>query len=216
MFIKILDRFKYYLVHGYFMGFNEYMILAKSFILDKQFLNLFFSTIILFFASLLAWYIYYKQLARRDLFDIPKLNTNSKFANIFDKFMYFSKYLFVFPIYSFIWFLVFSFLLFTLSKSRPIEDILFLGIIVVAATRIGAYVSEKLAEDMAKLLPLTLIVIFLIDPKAVTLQTITSSFPLLLQQIPRVAKYLLFIIVIEWMLRIGHWIVISMKPTKQQ
>ena len=197
------------------MTINEYLILAKDFILDKQFLNLLMSTVVLFFASLLAWYIYYKQLARRDLFEIPKLQFKSKFVNILDKIIYFLKYLFVFPIYSFIWFLIFSFLLFVLSKSRPIEDILFLGIIVVAATRIGAYVSEKLAEDMAKLLPLTLIAIFLIDPKAVTIETITSSFPLLLQQIPRVAKYLLFIIVVEWLLRIGHWAIMSIKTTKQ-
>ena len=198
------------------MDIYGYLILAKNFIMDKQFSNLFISTLFLFFASLLAWYIYYKQLARKDLFEIPKLNLKSKFVNVLDRIIYFLKYLFIFPIYSFIWFLVFSFLLFALSKSRPIEDILFLGIIVVAATRIGAYVSEKLAEDMAKLLPLTLIAIFLIDPKAVTLETITSSFPLLLQQIPRVAKYLLFIIAIEWLLRIGNWIITSIKPKRQE
>ena len=198
------------------MNFNEYIILAENFILDEQFLNLSISTIFLFFASLLAWYIYYKQLARRDLFEIPELDLKSKFTNVLDRIIYFLKYLFIFPIYSFIWFLIFSFLLFVLSKSRPIEDILFLGIIVVAATRIGAYVSEKLAEDMAKLLPLTLIAIFLIDPKGVTIKTITSSIPVLLQQIPRVAKYLLFIIAIEWLLRIGNWIITSIKTTKQQ
>jgi len=191
------------------MGFNDYAMLAKDFVLDKQFLNLFISTVVLFLASLLAWYVYYKQLARKDLFGIPKLNMKSKFANVFDRIVYFLKYLFVFPIYSFIWFLIFSFLLFVLSKSRPIEDILFLGIIVVAATRMGAYVSEKLAEDMAKLLPLTLIAIFLMDPKTVTLQTITSSFATLSQQIPRMAKYLLFIIVTEWLLRIGNWAINS-------
>ena len=198
------------------MNFDEYIILAKKFILDEQFLNLFISTIFLFFASLLAWYIYYKQLARRDLFEIPKLNLKSKFANVLDRIIYFLKYLFIFPIYSFIWFLVFSFLLFVLSKSRPIEDILFLGIIVVAATRIGAYASEKLAEEMAKLLPLTLIAIFLIDPKAVTIETISSSFPVLLQQIPRVPKYLLFIIAVEWLLRIWHWIITLTKPDVQE
>ena len=197
------------------MSFNDYITLAKDFVLDKQFLNLFISTIILFLASLLAWYVYYKQLARKDLFEIPKLNMKSKFANILDKIIYFLKYLFVFPVYSFIWFLIFSFLLFVLSKSRPIEDILFLGIIVVAATRMGAYVSEKLAEDMAKLLPLTLIAIFLMDPKSVTFQTITSSFSILLQQIPRVAKYLLFIIVLEWLLRIGNWTIKSINAAKQ-
>ena len=198
------------------MTIEEYIALIKNFILDEQFLNLFISTIVLFFVSLLAWYIYYKQLARRDLFEIPKLNLKSKFVNVLDRIIYFLKYLFIFPVYSFIWFLIFSFLLFLLSKSRPMEDILFLGIIVVSATRIGAYVSEKLAEDMAKLLPLTLIAIFLIDPKAVTLQTVTSSFPSLLQQIPRAAKYLLFIIVLEWLLRIGYWVIASIRPSKQQ
>ena len=78
---------------------------------------------------------------------------------------------------------------------------LFLGIIVVAATRIGAYANEKLAEDMAKLLPLTLIAIFLIDPKAVDLGTLKSSFEIFIVQVPIVLKYLLFIIVLEWALR---------------
>ena len=197
------------------MAIYYYLIFAKNFILDKQFLNLLISTVVLFLASLLAWYIYYKQLARRDLFEIPKLNLKMKFVSIVDRIIYLLKYLFIFPVYSFIWFLLFSFLLFALSKSRPIEDILFLGIIVVAATRIGAYVSEKLAEDMAKLLPLTLIAIFLLDPKAVTLETIKSSFPLLLEQIPRVAKYLLFIIAVEWLLRIGRWIIMSVNPSRQ-
>ena len=197
------------------MDIYKYLMFAKDFILDRQFLNLLISTFILFLASLLAWYIYYKQLARRDLFDMPKLNLKMKFVSIVDRMVYILKYLFIFPVYSFMWFLLFSFLLFALSKSRPIEDILFLGIIVVAATRIGAYVSEKLAEDMAKLLPLTLIAIFLMDPKAVTLETIKSSVPVLLEQIPRVAKYLLFIIAVEWLLRIGRWVITSIKTTKQ-
>ena len=94
-----------------------------------------------------------------------------------------------------------------LSKSRPIEDILYFGIIVVATTRISAYVSEKLAEDMAKLLPWSLIFIFLIDPGAITIKSISSSFGIFYEQIPKVAKYLVFIVAVEWALRIGCWIV---------
>ncbi|MBI3035601.1 hypothetical protein HYY71_04725 [Candidatus Woesearchaeota archaeon] len=198
------------------MDFNGYLIMAENFFLDKQYLNLLISTITLFLASFLAWYIYFKQLARRDLFEIPKLSLKLKFVSAIDRIIYFLKYLLIFPIYSFVWFLIFSFLLFILSKSRPIEDVLFLGIIVVAATRMSAYVSEKLAEDMAKVLPWTLIVIFLMDPKAVTLDAVASSFPVLLSQLPRVAKYLLFIIFLEWLLRIGHWAVKSINPLKQQ
>src|SRR3989338_3978069 len=198
------------------MAIVDYWILVREFIWDKQYLNLLMSTMVLFLASWLSWYIYYKQLARRDLFEIPKLNMQTKFVNFLDRAIYFLKYLLIFPVYSFIWFLIFSFLLFVLSKSRSIEEILFLGIIVVAATRMGAYISEKLAEDMAKLLPLTLIAIFLMDPKAVTLDTFISSFNSILLQLPKVAKYLLFIIVVEWLLRVFHWTFTSMAKPKQQ
>src|SRR3989338_8870983 len=116
------------------MAFQDYILLVKDFILDKQYMNLLASTIVLFLASLLSWYIYYKQLARRDLFEIPKIDVGKKFRNFFDRAVYLLKYLLVFPLYSFIWFLIFSFLLFNLSKSRPIGDILFLGIIVMSAT----------------------------------------------------------------------------------
>ncbi|MBI2101617.1 hypothetical protein HYT53_03300 [Candidatus Woesearchaeota archaeon] len=188
------------------MSFIDYIEPLKDFILDRQFINLLISTIILFIASLVAWFIYSKQLAKRDLFEL-KLKVGSSFRIFFDRLVYFLKYLAIFPIYSFLWFLIFSFLLFLLSKSRPIEDILYFGIIVVAATRIGAYVSEKLAEDMAKLLPWSLILIFLIDPSAITIKSISSSFGIFYQQIPKVAKYLVFIVAVEWVLRIGYWII---------
>ena len=193
------------------MDLNSYILLAKDFILDKQFLNLLISTLVLFFASLLSWIVYYKQLAKRDLFEIPQLNVDKKLINFLDRFVYFLKYLIIFPIYSFIWFLIFSFLLFLLSRSRAVEDVLFLGMIVVAATRIGAYVSEKLAEDMAKLLPWTIIVIFLIEPEAISIEGIKSSLNIFYEQIPKVAKYLVFIIFVEWVLRIGHWIITPRK-----
>ena len=195
------------------MGINDYILLTKDFILDKQFINLFISTIILFIASFVAWFIYSKQLAKRDLFEL-KLEVGSRFRNFFERLIYFLKYLAIFPVYSFLWFLIFSFLLFLLSKSRPIEDILYFGIIVVAATRIGAYVSEKLAEDMAKLLPWSLILIFLIDPSAITIKSISSSFGIFYQQIPKVAKYLVFIVAVEWVLRIGYWVVSPRKASQ--
>ena len=165
------------------------------------------STIVLFLASLLAWYIYSKQLAKRDLFELPQIMENKSFGNFLKKMVYFLKYLIVFPIYSFLWFWIFSFLLFLLSKSRTLEEIFYFGIVVVAATRIGAYVSEKLAEDMAKLLPWSLILIFLIDPSAITIKSILSSFDTFYQQIPKVAKYLAFIVAVEWVLRISYWII---------
>ncbi|MEK6984754.1 MAG: hypothetical protein AABX33_09350 [Nanoarchaeota archaeon] len=70
---------------------------------------------------------------------------------------------------------------------------MFFGIIIVSVTRIAAYVSPKLAEDMAKLLPWALIIVFLTDPTSITIESIQTSFNSFVQEIPKVAKYLIFI-----------------------
>ncbi len=193
------------------MSYMAYVELAKNFFLDKQFLNLLIATFVLFVFALIAWYFYHKQLVRRDLFDIPQIGKKSRFASIIDRMTYFLKYLIFFPVYSFIWFLVFSFMLFLLSRSRPIEEIFYFAIVVVAATRISAYVSASLAEDMGKLLPWTLVFIFLTDPNAISLEGLRNSISIFIESIPKVSKYLLFITFVEWILRIGHWVIAPKK-----
>lgn len=193
------------------MNWNFYIQLLKDFFIDKQFLVLLSSTIVLFLAIFIMWYFYHKQLSKKDLFDIPKIDSNSKFVSFINRLIYFSKYIIVFPLYSFIWFLIFSFLLVLIAKSMPIGKIMFFGIVIVSVTRIAAYVSSNLAEDMAKLLPWALIIIFLTDPQSITIETIQISFNSFVQEIPKVAKYLLFIAFVEWSLRVGHGIIGSDK-----
>ena len=189
------------------MDWNIYLQFLKDFFIDRQFLILLSSTVILFLAIFIMWYFYHKQLSRKDLFDIPKIDSNSKFVSFINRLVYFSKYIIVFPLYSFIWFLIFSFLLVLIAKSRPIGEIMFFGIVIVSVTRISAYVSSKLAEDMAKLLPWALIIIFLIDPQSITIRSVQASFNSFMQEIPKVAKYLIFIAFVEWSLRIGNWMI---------
>ncbi|MDP3766279.1 MAG: hypothetical protein Q8R04_07235 [Nanoarchaeota archaeon] len=193
------------------MDWNIYIQFLKEFFIDRQFLVLLSSTIILFLAIFIMWYFYHKQLSRKDLFDIPKIDSNSKFVSFINRLVYFFKYIIVFPLYSFIWFLIFSFLLVLIAKSRPISEIMFFGIIIVSVTRISAYASSKLAEDMAKLLPWALIIVFLIDPQSITIESVQVSFNSFVQEIPKVAKYLIFIAFVEWSLRIGNWIIGSDK-----
>ncbi|MBI4440042.1 hypothetical protein HY638_03655 [Candidatus Woesearchaeota archaeon] len=195
------------------MAINAYDIIAalKEFFVDRQFLILLSSTVILFLAIFIMWFFYHKQLSRRDLFEIPRIDSKSRFVNFIDRFIYFFKYLVIFPLYSFIWFLIFSFLLALIAKSRPMVEIMFFGIVMVSVTRISAYVSPKLAEDMAKLLPWALIIVFLTDPQSVTPDSFQVSFSNFVQEIPKVAKYLFFIAFVEWVLRIGHWIISSVR-----
>ena len=189
-----------------FQSLGKYAIEMKDFFFDRQFLNLFIATVVLIAASYFAWHIYSNQLAKRDLFR-KRMRIGKTSYHFFDHVIYLLKYLIVFPIYSFLWFLIFAFLLFMLSKSRPIDDILYFGIVMVAATRCCAYINEKLAEDMAKLLPWSLIFVFLIDPQAISVNSIIDSFLVFMDYIPKALKYMLFIIVLEWVLRIGYWII---------
>ena len=193
------------------MNWNLYIQFLKDFFVDRQFLVLLSSTIVLFLAIFIMWYFYHRQLTRKNLFEIPKIDSNSKFVNFINRLVYFSKYLIIFPLYSFIWFLIFSFLLVLIAKTRPIEEIMFFGIVIVSVTRIAAYASPKLAEDMAKLLPWALIIVFLTDPTSITIQSIQISFNNFVQEIPNVAKYLIFIAFVEWFLRIGNWMIGSDK-----
>ena len=196
------------------MDINFFIQFLKGFFLDKQFFVLLSSTIVMFFAVYIMWYFYHKQLSKRDLFETPKIDSDSKFANFINRIIYFSKYIIIFPLYSFIWFLIFSFLLVLIAKSRPIDEIMFFGIIVVSVTRVTAYASSKLAEDMAKLLPWALIIFFLTDPTSITIATIQESFNGFVQEIPKVAKYLLFITFVEWALRIGYYILVPDQEKK--
>ena len=175
------------------MDWNFYFQFVEDFFVDKQFLILLSSTIVLFLAIFIMWYFYHRQLTKKNLFEIPKIDSNSKFVNFINRLVYFFKYLIIFPVYSFIWFLIFSFLLVLIAKTRPIGEIMFFGIIIVSVTRIAAYVSPKLAEDMAKLLPWALIIVFLTDPTSITIESIQTSFNSFVQEIPKVAKYLIFI-----------------------
>ena len=193
------------------MDWNFYIQFVKDFFVDRQFFVLLSSTVVLFLAIFIMWYFYHKQLSKKDLFDIPKIDSNSKFVNFINRFVYFLKYILIFPLYSFIWFLIFSFLLVLIAKARPIGEIMFFGIVIVSVTRIAAYVSPKLAEDMAKLLPWALIIVFLTDPTSITIESIKISFNNFVQEIPNVAKYLIFITFVEWSLRIGNWAIGSNK-----
>ena len=97
------------------MNLQHYFQFVVDFFADRQFAVLLSSTIIMFFSIFIMWYFYHKQLTKKDLFASPKEGSASKLKNFFDKFMYFCKYLAVFPLYSFVWFLIFC-LLKTLSS----------------------------------------------------------------------------------------------------
>lgn len=113
----------------------------------------------------------------------------------------------LFPLMSFGFFLVIAISLFVLSKQQGVGEILLIGMGVTAAVRIAAYVSESSAEDLAKMIPLGLLAVVLVQPGYLTLETTVARLEELAAMAGTVVRYFLFLVVLEVVLRAGCTIV---------
>ena len=98
--------------------------------------------------AIVIWH-FYRSLAKKEIFKKKEGGTG----------WYVLKYLIIFPIISFIWFIILSVFLFFLAKDLPVEGVLLASIAIVSAVRAAAYYNEDLSRDMAKLVPLALLAI---------------------------------------------------------
>lgn len=162
---------------------------------------------------------FYRFLARKDVFklDLKRYNKAS-FAflkKIISVIFYLIEYILLFPIFVFFWFTIMVVLFSFLAKNQPVNNILLVSIAVVGAVRITAYYHEDLSKDLAKMLPFALLGIFLID---ISYFKFSESLTVV-QQIPSqwhtMLYYLLFIILLEFVLRISYTVVSPFLPKKK-
>lgn len=163
---------------------------------------------------------FYKFLARKDIFklDLKRYNKTS-FAflkKIISVIFYLIEYILLFPIFVFFWFTIMVVLFSFLAKNQPANNILLVSIAVVGAVRFTAYYHEDLSKDLAKMLPFALLGIFLID---ISYFKFSESLTVI-QQIPSqwhtMLYYLLFIILLEFVLRISYTVVSPFLPKKKE
>lgn len=166
---------------------------------------LFFFTIII---SIYAVFVFkfYKFLARKNIIRL-NLNQYNKsehpfFTKIFAAMFYIIEYIIILPIITSFWFAILAIFLLVLSKSQDLSMILTISAALIAAVRLTSYISENLSQDLAKMLPFTLLGLFLIEPGffsiPLLIQRITQ-IPSLITQIP---YYIIFIIGLEFLMRI--------------
>lgn len=182
-----------------------YVWLAEFF--DQQFVNLLLATGLLFLVMFVTWWVY-KKLSTRNLFQLFTKTAKRSAPNFWDYVVYALKYFCVFPILTFIGFLIFALSLFLLMKPATPEmqaNVLFIAIVMVNTIRVAAYVHESLAEDFAKLVPLTLLAVLISSPSQVA-GVHWEQFANFLMLVPSVLKYLLFIVILEVLLRGGTWL----------
>jgi len=151
---------------------------------------------------------FYRFIGKKNIFelDLHKYDT-SKFGALkkaVSGILYIFEYIFLFPIFAFSWFLVLTVLLSVLSKHHAVENILLISIALVSAIRIAAYYNEDLSKDLAKMLPFALLGVFLVDMTFFSLDTTIATITQLPTMWKNMLYYLVFVIALEFILRISY------------
>ena len=183
----------------------------------KPFISLVFYLIFITLYALFIWE-FYRFIGKRDIIklDLNKYNnaTHPTVSKILEILLFFIESLIIFPIVIFFWFIVLSLFLLFLSKSQSINQIILIAAGTVGAIRITSYISEDLSKDLAKVLPFTLLAIFLMDPRFFSI----NDFIIKLLELPLFIKniflYLFFVFIIETIMRLILIIVITIKEPK--
>lgn len=163
---------------------------------------------------------FYRFIARKDIF---RLNLNQYnrlrhpfFAKLLRVVFYIIEYILLFPLFAMFWFAIIAVFLSFMMQETVASHILLISIALVGAVRITAYYNEELSKDLAKMLPFALLGIYIIDVSILTF----SKFPEFLKQIPPnldlLLNYLIFIILLEFVLRISYLILGNPKKAEAQ
>ena len=174
----------------------------------QQVINLFLLILVVVFY---AWFIwkFYRFVANKNIIslNLNKYNTseNPFLSKIMGGFFYLLEYIIILPFLIFFWFVIFTLFLVFLTEGLEIGNIIVISATIVGAIRIISYIpryGENLGKEVAKLLPFTLLAISITKPGFFEVQRIIGEIikiPVFFQDI---LIYLLFIIVLEILLRV--------------
>jgi len=167
--------------------------------------------ILLIYTILIAIYAFfiwkfYKFLASKEIIQLSLNQYNHSQHPLLEKFfaviLYTVEYLVILPFLVLFWFAVLSLFLLVLSRSTDAQQILLIAAAIIASIRITAYISEDLSKDLAKILPFTILAMFIVGEDFSGIGNIfvkISQIPLLFDNI---LIFIIFIFGVEFILRI--------------
>ena len=148
---------------------------------------------------------FYSFMAKRDIFSLDLKKSAKSNHRTFRKSVsvlaYALKYLIIFPVIVFVWFGVLALFIFFLSKTQSIETILLISITLVSSVRALSYYKEALATELAKLLPIAVLAVFIVEPTLFSIDTGFERIRQVSSLMYVLMNYLLFAIALEFTLR---------------
>ncbi len=153
---------------------------------------------------------FYQRLSKRVMFA-----KKDEHGNVRSGFLGWLSYIFLFPVVSFAFFVLLSLaLLFLSQEGQTALEVYTLSMAILAAVRVAAYFSEEASHDLAKLLPLGLLGVFLVRYE---FEGITAAFDQLTKAVENLDLLLAFfvvVLVLEYSLRFLRAIFVAISGDK--
>jgi len=162
---------------------------------------------------------FYKFISKKDILklDLEQYSSNSKHRvlhKISAFLLYVLEFVIIMPLVIFFWFLVFSVIIIFFSKEIDPQRVLLMAFSLVGSIRAIAYYSENLSQELAKMLPLTLLAIFLVDASYFSLDNSVAILRTLPSLWEIIVYYLLLIVFLEIVFRGVRYLLSPLIPEK--
>lgn len=194
-------------IDSFFGTYTSGLSMLPDFI--QNFINLFIIVLIVFIYAIFIWK-FYRFLSTKNIIELNlnqyNRSNNPTAAKLLAIFFYFIEYIVILPFLIFFWFSVFSIFLIFLTEELPVSALLLVSAVIIAAIRMAAYYNENLAQDLAKLIPLTLLSVSFLNPGFFSLERILNHLSEIPSLTGSIFTYLMFIVLFEILLRFLYFI----------
>jgi len=191
--------------------YNEFIASLPPF--AGNFFNFLILVLLIVIYSVFIWK-FYRFISTKNVFglNLNKYNKskNPLFTKLFAGALHFVEYIIILPFLIFFWFAIFTLFLMLLTQNQDLSLILIISATIIAAIRMTSYYKEELSREIAKMLPLTLLAITVLNPNSFSQTQYVEKIINHLSQIPsffsQILYYLGFIIILEVILRFFDFI----------
>jgi len=172
-----------------------------------DFINLFLLVFLIVIYSVFVWK-FYRMISTKNLIELNLSQYNRSEHPVLTKLLagtlYFVEYIVVLPFLIFFWFGVFALFLIFLTEGYDVKAILIISATIIGAIRVTSYIpkyGENISRELAKLWPLNLLAIAVSKPGFLSIERILNHFHEIPIALGDFTIFLLFIIILEILLR---------------
>lgn len=167
-------------------------------------LNVFIFALLIVLYSVFT-YKFYKYLSKRDIIVLNLRQYNRSEHPVVSKMLtsilYFLEYIVILPFLIFFWFAILGVIILVLSEGIVASQIIVFTAALVASIRILAYYDENISQELAKIFPFTILVIFATNPSFFSIDRVLSNISQIPLFIGSIGLFLVLIAVLEIILR---------------